>query len=66
VVRQDDGSIDTNKGHPTDNSYLTGCNVPNILAFQINIPINEVFRDPLLYAAIGNLPRDVRFKCDKS
>ncbi|PKY37985.1 hypothetical protein RhiirA4_536901 [Rhizophagus irregularis] len=31
-------------GRETSNTYLTGCNAPNIPAFQINIPVNQVFQ----------------------
>ncbi|GET04119.1 hypothetical protein GLOIN_2v1789506 [Rhizophagus clarus] len=44
-------------GYLTDNAHLTGCNTPNIPAFQITIPVNEVFWDPLTFpAAAGYVP----------
>ncbi|CAB4489850.1 uncharacterized protein OCT59_011853 [Rhizophagus irregularis] len=44
-------------GRPTDNAYLSGCNAPNIPAFQITIPVNAVFWDPpTIPAAAGYFP----------
>ncbi|RGB24191.1 hypothetical protein C1646_676552 [Rhizophagus diaphanus] len=44
-------------GRETSNTYLTGCNAPNIPAFQINIPVNQVFCDPpTIPAAAGYVP----------
>ncbi|CAB4386305.1 hypothetical protein RclHR1_18390004 [Rhizophagus clarus] len=44
-------------GHPTDNAHLSGCNAPNIPAFQIIIPVNAVFWDPpTIPAAAGYVP----------
>ncbi|CAB4490727.1 uncharacterized protein OCT59_021700 [Rhizophagus irregularis] len=50
-------SVPTELGRETSNTYLTGCNAPNIPAFQINIPVNQVFWDPLtIPAAAGHVP----------
>ncbi|CAB5357540.1 unnamed protein product [Rhizophagus irregularis] len=50
-------SVPTELGRETSNTYLTGCNSPNIPAFQINIPVNQVFWDPLtIPAAAGHVP----------
>ncbi|CAG8559297.1 4497_t:CDS:2, partial [Ambispora leptoticha] len=43
-------------GRPTNDRYLTGCNAPNISAFQINIPVALVFWDPPIPSVAGYTP----------
>ncbi|CAG8486062.1 17261_t:CDS:2 [Rhizophagus irregularis] len=44
-------------GREASNTSLTGCNAPNIPAFQINNPVNQVFWDPTtIPAAAGYVP----------